>query len=197
MEFSITRPDGRSLTVDMMDQAQFGRSVILPRHPVDPGSAGSVGTVINDSAKLEPKDISISCLLSSEAPAGHPANARREADAIAFFESIVGEYVTLQLPKFRAIEDVQIASFPHSIDIERRTPFNLTFSQVGFGGRSTTEIARVVERAKPDLPPEEDIGEQPTKTASPELSNRTADEVGPSLAKRGVAELASKTKEFF
>lgn len=183
-ELTILRGNGQSLTLDVVESADFVRTVILPRHPVDPGSnAVGPGRAINDSAVLEPKDFTVRCMISELAPVGAPANPRREEDAIDFLEAIVGEYVTVFLPKFRAIEDVQLAAFPYALDRYARTPFSLTFSAVGFATRTTrllAPIAKVAPRAKPSLPERTDDGAGTTTTASEEKAR----DVAPSLLKR-------------
>lgn len=180
----IMRADRRSLVIDVVESVDFGRTVLLPRHPVDPGSQGGVGRVVNDSAVLEPKDFTVRCILSSVAPAGLTPNPRREEDAVDFLESIVGEYVTVFLPRFRAIPDVQLAAFPHSLDLKLRTPFALTFSAVGFAGRDSvllpTLVAKAVPRAKATQPERTEDGTQTTKTVTEEK----AAPVAKSLAKR-------------
>lgn len=179
-ELTILRSNRESLVLDVVEQADFARTVILPRHPIDPGSLGGSSRIINESAILEPKDITIRCMISSIAPVGLTPNPRREEDAIDFLESIVGEYVTIYLPRFRAIEDVQLAAFPYILDRKLRTPFSLTFSQLGWAERETTILPRVVQRAKASLPPRTDDGIQTTTTVTEEK----AAPVKRSLAKR-------------
>lgn len=183
-ELVIMREDRRSLVLDIVESVEFSRTVILPRHSVDPGSQGGIGRRVNDSAVLEPKDFTVRCMISSVAPQGSTPNPRREQDAIDFLEQIVGEFVTVFLPRNRAIPDVQLAAFPHSLDRKLRTPFALTFSAVGFAGRDSvllpTLVAKAAPRAKTTQPERVDDGTQTTKPVSEEK----AAPVKKSLAKR-------------
>lgn len=173
-ELIIYRRNGERLALDVVENAQFSRSVILPRHPVDPGALGGTATVVNDSAVLQPKDFTVRCRIATEQPVGTLptlgvlTSSRREEDAVDFLEEIVGEYVDVQVPKFRLQRDVQLAAFPHELTRSRSTPFQLAFSAAGFAGRGFTVLPRVVQRAKPDLPPEVDDGETLTREAPEE-----------------------------
>jgi len=167
-ELTITREDGSFIVLDVVESASFQNTVILPRHPVDPGAGPGTLRTVNDSAVKEPLDFTVQVRVSALAPVGAIADPRREEAAADFLESIVGEYVTVQLPRRRPITDCQLAAWPTELTRSLSTPFSLTFSRTGFAGRTTTLLPRIVSRAKPDLPPDEDIGEQPTRVVPAE-----------------------------
>jgi len=166
-EVTIVRPSGASFSFDVLRRASLGRSLIIPEHAIDPGIAGTVSVTTVDTVTLGPFDMSLDVLVSGTPSPDIGTSQTREQDALDFLEAIVGELVTVVLPKFRAVTNCLLMSSPYEITTSRATPLTLMFRKQEIPERGTVVLARVAPRARNDLPKEEDGGDAATTPVPP------------------------------
>lgn len=171
-EVTIIRSNGEIMTLDVMQSAEFAPDIVVAEHPIDPGSAGGAATVI-DSVVQRGLPFTVNGIVSAHVfgPGGEP---NREQRAVDFLRSIVGELVTVVLPKFRPVTNCLLAAYPHSIDSKSRTPFSLSFRQNDIATATVVVLPKIAPRAKATLDPPEDVGEQPTRPAGEKVTQEVS-----------------------
>jgi hypothetical protein len=162
MATSIIRANGESLTFDATAEVRFAPSIRITEHPIEDGS------LVADHAQANPTPVLITGLVSN-APLDNGANltATRQIDAVRFFESIIGELVTVTSDRIGTVGSLMLAAYPHSFrqaplffDVELR-PVVLAEAGVVFIPVSAPAAAQQV-----GFPDATDSGEQPTTTTN-------------------------------
>ncbi|HSH00105.1 MAG TPA: hypothetical protein VLB27_08650 [candidate division Zixibacteria bacterium] len=165
-ECRILRSNGEFWGLDLVASATITPDIVVASKPLDPGSAGG-GTVVIDSVIQTGRGLAINGIVAAYpiAGAGTLLAFNREQRTTEFLESIVGELVTVILPRRPAYENCLLSGYPENLDGKLATAFSLTFRQNKIATSSTIVLPRVAARAKEIAPPD-DIGEQSTTTVS-------------------------------
>jgi hypothetical protein len=163
MSTSIVSNDGRILTFDATTGISFSPVIAITDHPIEDGS------IISDHAQKLPLTISLTGIISKNAlsaTAWEYANTNRQKEAVEFFESIIGQLVSLVTTKFGTIPNLMLVRYPYTVDNIERTIFNIDLKEVTIASATAVFI-------EPSIPNTEvsssmsspvDIGEQSTTT---------------------------------
>lgn len=165
-ECRIVRSTGELWGLDIVESAEFTPDIVVATKPIDPGSAGGASVII-DSTVRTGLGISINGVVAAYpiAGAGTLTAFDRERKTIEFLESIVGELVTVILPRHPAFTNCLLAGYPWRLDGRLRTPISLAFRQNKIASSSTVILPRIAT-GKRDVAPPDDIGEQATTVVS-------------------------------